>query len=261
MAFVPHSPPRETGNENVIIFQRKDWTNEGILLIWENERRSPPFVGTGARQLVPDTTMVMPNKTDRVVRVRKLYVTDAEGEPDVRASSDKLVHIARLEFEENGHVIDLDMDELQDQYPNWYRAAACFGALTAAANAATSAKDDAGNRADLTTMIDAAEDRANSFRSGEWSAETRTGPRTADLVAAYVASRKARNVTVSQDRQDALKAALLDGSMTAKGLCKDPGVELAYEQIKAQRAVDRANATAERLKAKGAVEVDLDSQF
>lgn len=196
------------------------------------------------------------DKTPRKVRVQKLYLSAESPKGDVRASVESLIHTARLQFKENGQVIDIDLDKLFDEHPNWARAAAAFGALTAAANAATSAKSETDGPPDLEDMITAAEDRVAEFEQGLWS-ESAAGPRTSDFVTAYVDSRQAAGINVPDHIVDALREKLASKALTPKKMLEDPKVRAAYAAIKARRAAERAAKAQE--KAEGAtLSTDLD---
>lgn len=196
------------------------------------------------------------DKAPRKVRVQKLYLSDESPKGDVRASVESLIHTARLVFKENGQVIDIDLDRLFDAHPNWARAAAAFGALTAAANAATSAKSEADGPPDFEDMISAAEQRVAEFEQGLWS-EAAVGPRTSDFVTAYIDSRAAAGIQVTERTIEALRERLASKSLTPKKMLEDVKVRAAYAAIKARRAAERAAKTQE--KAEGAtISTDLD---
>ena len=195
-------------------------------------------------------------KPVRFVRVQKVYISDEAPKGDVRASAEALIRKARLHFKENGHLMDLDLEAIGGEHPNWLYAAAAFGALTAAANAATSAKSETGGKPDLEDMISAAEDRFAMFRDGQWSAEA-AGPRTNDFVLAYVESRRAAGVNVTESTIDALRERLANETLTPKKMMEDPKVRAAYAAIKATRAAERAAQA--QAKAEGAqISTDLD---
>jgi len=179
-------------------------------------------------------------KPTRVVRVQKLYLSESSPKGDVRASVESLIHTARLQFKENGQIIDINLDDLFDRYPNWARAAAAFGALTAAANAATSARSaETEGPPDLEDMIAACEDRVEEFGRGLWSSEA-AGPRTNDFVTAYVQAREAAGVNVPEHLIEALREKLASKALTPAKMMKDQQVRAAYASIKAKRAAERA---------------------
>ena len=196
-------------------------------------------------------------ETDRPVRVRKLYISPEAPEGLVRASADSLISVARLLFVENGYKIDLDLDALSVEYPKWYRAAAAFGALTAAANAATSAKNlESGGRGELSDMIDAAKARVAEFQVGQWS-ESAAGPGFADLVGAYVQSRATNGIAVPETTIAALRDKLANKVLTPKALLADLTVAAAYAEIKVRKAQEHAAKAGEE--AEGAdASADLD---
>lgn len=217
--------------------------------------------GTASRQRESDMTMASVDTSERFkvsdggesgrpVRVRKLYITDANKTGDVRASADEPIRVASLLFVENGTRIDIDLDHMADQFPNWFRAAAAFGCLTAAANAATSAKKEDGTRGDLDDMINAAEDRVAQFLEGEWS-EGAAGPRVSDFVTAYVESRKVNGIVVPDAAIAALREKLSSKALTPKALLADLTVRREYHALKERRAAERAAKAAEAAQGAG----------
>ena len=195
-------------------------------------------------------------KEPRTVRVQKVYISADAPKGDVRASVESLIHTARLHFKENGYLMDLNLRAIGEEHPNWLYAAAAFGALTAAANAATSAKSETDTKPDLEDMISAAEDRFAMFRDGQWSAEA-AGPRTNDFVLAYIESRRAAGINVTESTIEALRERLANESLTPKKMMEDVKVRAAYQAIKARKAAERAAQAQE--KAEGAsISTDLD---
>lgn len=112
--------------------------------------------------------------------------------------------------------------------------ALAFGLNTVLGNA-VAGKD--GSPEELAAMI---QDRWDAIAEGEWS-EGREGPRLTLVIDAWAADFESRKGTPASEEQKAnLRAKLESEEYTTKDLLKDAGINAAYQNILAQRAIARA---------------------
>jgi hypothetical protein len=105
--------------------------------------------------------------------VSKRSFKTASGDYTARATTDSVG--GRLEFIENGHVIEFNLKDFDQKLLN---AAALWGIMTTLGNTF------GGIKGPVEDAIEAAEERLSVFQDGDWNAERQSGPRTSHIVTA-----------------------------------------------------------------------------
>lgn len=160
-------------------------------------------------------------------RVTKRFFIGDDGKPSARALPD--TQALRIEWQENGHVTNFDMTALSDEVTC---AAAAFGVMTSATNAAGGAED-------VDEAIDRCEDRLKTLLAGAWAAERETGPRVGDLVEAIARYQKSKGKTLADGWQERMAEQFSAKQLDAKAYEKDPAVRVHLLAIKKERADER----------------------
>lgn len=173
-------------------------------------------------------------------RAPKCERTFLDKEGNSHGRSFEAVHAVKFVFLETDHELVMGLDELPEGV---LRAAAAFGINTSVGNTfgAISDPDDA---------IEAAEERWETLKSGRWSAERETGPRTSDLIEAVCRAREERGQPVADDFRDNLRAKFADPAYV-KAVEGDPRIAVHVAAIRKERAEDRARKAQERAAAAG----------
>ncbi len=170
----------------------------------------------------------------RAVRIKRAFIDDAGNEePRVTAATSKV----ELRFVGLGKTLVCEMAKLSSEVLN---CAAAFGLSTAIGNAAGQIRDDA-------QAFDACESRLETLLDGQWAADSRTGPRTADLVEAWARYVIERGGNVDDAWRAARKSDIVEGKKSGDELLGNKKFKAHYEAVKfekAQAAMQAAQAEA-----------------
>ncbi len=167
--------------------------------------------------------------TSKREKVSRRTFLDASGAYTPRVGIDSIGF--KIELLESGAVVERSLADFEDGVKN---AAALFGLVTAITNTF-------GGISDPDEMAEVMEARLENLLSGEWTAERQTGPRTSDLLDAFVTFREKNGKPTSEDRKEQFLADLKAGTVKAKDLLADnPGLAAEHASIKAKRAAERA---------------------
>lgn len=173
-----------------------------------------------------DATSVEATRTRREVSKRSFR--SADGTYTSRANTSSVGF--RIEFVENGHVIEHSLSDFPEGVRN---AAAAFGLVTSITNTF------GGVKGPVEDAIEAAEDRLAVFLEGDWSAERQTGPRSSQLVEAFKALRDDHGLETTDDRI-AKFVEDLKNEEYAKTIMKDVQFAAKLQAIRAKAAAERA---------------------
>lgn len=174
-------------------------------------------------------------RTREAVTKRSFKDADGNYTPRVHAGSVGF----RIELLESGYVIEKD---LKDYPEDMIKAAALWGLVTNITNTI-------GNLKDSDEMAEAMESRSETIEGGEWTSGRESGPRTSDILEAYVAFRTKHGKDTSQERKDAFTNDIKNKVVTVKDLLKaEPGLAAEYAAIKARRSVERSDKMAAKAK-------------
>lgn len=172
--------------------------------------------------------------TSKREKVSQRTFKNKEGEYTSRVGTDSLGF--KVELLGSGAVIE---KQLKDFDPGIINAAALFGLVTSITNTF-------GGISDPDEMAEAMDARLETLLAGEWSAERQTGPRTSDLLEAYVAFRSKNGKDTDDAKRESFLNDLKSGAAKAKDLLNDnPGLAAEFAAIKARRAAERAAKAAE----------------
>lgn len=95
--------------------------------------------------------------------------------------------------------------------------------------------------------IEACEDRIATLEGGSWSSERQAGPRDSDLLDAWAAAREEQGAKADAEWRESVRQKLEAGEVTSKQLMANARIKAKLDAIRAQRAADRAKASAEKL--------------
>ena len=152
----------------------------------------------------------------------------------------------RIELVESGDAFEHLLSEFS---PGVISAAAAFGLVTSITNTVGGKSLSAEERKELM------QDRIDTLLDGEWSAERQSGPRSSQLLEAWVRVRTEAGKESTQEWKDKVSLELRDNPEKQKALLANPQVAAAYAAIKAEASIARAKRLAEKA---GASEVDTD---
>jgi hypothetical protein len=165
--------------------------------------------------------------------VSKRTFKKESGEYTSRVSTESIGF--KIELIESGHIVEYALRDFSDEV---IKAAALFGIVTSVTNAFGAIKDP-------DEMAEAMDNRLEALINGEWTSERETGPRTSDILEAYIAFRAKHGKDTTQANQDKFLANLKDGSTTLKDLlASEAGLAAEYAAIKAKRIIERADKAA-----------------
>lgn len=165
--------------------------------------------------------------------VSKRSFLNAEGEYTPRVSTDSLGF--KIELVETGHTVEHKLADFSTEVLN---AAALFGLVTSVTNTFGGLKDP-------NEMAEAMGDRLAALLEGEWSSERETGPRTSDILDAYIAFRAKHGKDTSEDNKEKFLNSLKSKATTVKDLlASETGLAAEYYAIKARRVAERADKKA-----------------
>jgi hypothetical protein len=143
----------------------------------------------------------------------------------------------RIELVESGDVFEHLLAEFS---PGVIAAAAAFGLVTSITNTVGGKSLSAEERKELM------QDRIDTLLEGEWSAERQSGPRSSQLLEAWVRVRTEAGKESTQEWKDKVSIELRDNPEKQKALLANPQVAAAYAAIKAEASIARAKRLAEK---------------
>lgn len=171
----------------------------------------------------------------RAVRIKRAFIDEAGNEePRVTPQT----RVVELRFVGLGKTLACEMDKLTQEVLN---CAAAFGLSTAIGNAAGQIRDDK-------QAFEACESRLETLLDGQWASDSRTGPRTADLVEAWARYVLERGGKVDDAWRAARKADIVEGRKSGDELLGNKKFKAHYEAVKfekAQAAMQAAQAEAD----------------
>ena len=179
--------------------------------------------------------MAMDNEVTGRTRaaVSKRTFKNEAGEYTPRVNTDS--NGFRVELVETGHISEKSLSDFPQEIIN---AAALFGLVTSITNTFGGLKD-------ADEMAEAMDSRIELLMSGEWSGDRETGPRTSDILEAYVAFRAKHGKETSQENQDKFLNNLKTKAVVLKDLlASETGLAAEYYAIKARRVAERAKLKA-----------------
>lgn len=184
----------------------------------------------------------------RQEKTKRVFIND-EGESTPRAHLNSVS--GQVTFVGSGEVLAFSWDDFT---PEVQRAAGLFGIMTSVTNTV--------GRAGMSEadMVQAATDRLGTLLDGEWSSDTRSGPRTSDLIEAVRRAYAERNMELSEEKEAKIKAKLSDektGSDYRNDLLGRTLIRAHFEAIKAERAQARAAKAQEEARSGNADDLDI----
>lgn len=177
---------------------------------------------------------------------REFYATG--GEKSARAGLESVGVVLRLAGVDDWS-LDIPYDSLT---PEVARAAALFGVVTTVTNTI-------GKRGMTTDeMIEALEARAETLMNGVWTAERASGPRTSDVLLAFVRYRESKGVATDDAWKASMAKRLVDDPDFAADVKSRPAIAVLVETIKLERQQERiAKAKAKATEAPAVDDADL----
>ncbi len=160
---------------------------------------------------------------------------DTDGKVHSRAvgSATKVIH----KWKETGDELVMDLSKLSDDMKV---CAIAFGISQVVGNAY-------GGETDASEAYDKGESRWETIVSGSWSTERVTGPRTGDILEAYVQAYLSAGKPVTDEWKAKIAGMLESGEITIKGSLENTRIRAAFDAIKLKRAQDRAAKSAAAL--------------
>lgn len=186
--------------------------------------------------MATDTTSEAAATTKKARNVENYYISK-DGSKSPRPQPD-VVGFGK-KFLGNGIVLE---KMLQDFPQPVLAQASAFGLQQVLQNAYGAATDD-DERADM------ADARLETLLGGSWAADRQSGPRSSDLIDAWAAARAEGGKPVTDEWKDQQRQKLESGEVTAKDLQNNVRIKAKLDAIKAERAAERAKASAEALAA------------
>lgn len=178
---------------------------------------------------VTDTT----EEAGRNKKSRRWFVNEA-GDRSPRVSTESTGFVIEI-LDEAGEVAETLRADLGQFQKGVRNAAALFGLVTSITNTFGSSK------LSLDDAIEAAQGRLETLQEGTWSSDRQAGPRTSDIVEAYIAYRKANDRDTPAEKVASFRADIESGKVKVPDLLKDnPGLNAEYLAIKSRRAAERA---------------------
>lgn len=168
---------------------------------------------------------------ERERKTKRLFI-NAQGEKTPRAKADSIA--GEVTLVGSGDTLRFEFSELTE---GMARAAALWGIMTNITNTI--------GKKGLSTdeMWDAIESRWETIRGGNWTTDSKTGPRDSDVLLAAERYQKERGKEFGENEQAAMRAKLADekdGGDYRKRLLSNPRFKAHFEAIKAERAAARA---------------------
>lgn len=188
--------------------------------------------------------------------LKRLYRNRGDAEATKDLGPD--VQYVIIETINGGHRIEADMalifPEGHFPPPCMGLAATAFGLNTVLGNAvAGKDKDDPRAVADLIRA------RWDSIRDGEWS-EGRQGPQLKDALAAWAMDAVNRGKTVTPDSIAKMRAKIVSGEATVKGLLDNPNIQVCYQQVLLRKQQERLQEAEAKLATPSASQVVFDPE-
>lgn len=193
-----------------------------------------------------ETTQVAEGR-DR--KSRRFFTAEGK-EPTSRATPESTGFV--IQVLDGEKVLKSFTHELSD-FPEGVRnAAALFGFITSITNTFGSAKISPDEACELV------EARLETLLEGEWSSERTTGPRSSDILEAYVAYRAANGRETTEAKRQQFLADIKSKTIVVKDLLEEePALKAELDAIKAKRAAERAQASKEAAMGKAPKESSL----
>lgn len=166
--------------------------------------------------------------------VQNLYV-DKKGERFMRPPKD-VVRIVK-KFIASGHEETLELKDLSQES---LLQAAAFGLHQVGQNAYGAAADE-DEKIDMLTA------RWETILGGDWASDRQVGPRTSDLLNAFIRGYTAKNGRAPTDEWVDQKRQQLSDESVAKEVQKRPAIKAQLDAIKAERAAERAKKSMEAI--------------
>ncbi len=163
--------------------------------------------------------------------VSNLYI-DKAGKSYSRPPVD-VVKIVKV-FKESGHKEEITLGDLTNEM---LLQAAAFGLHQVGQNAYGAAEDE-------DEKIEKLGKRWENILAGQWASDRESGPRTSDLLNAFIRGYTAKNGGAPSDEWIETKRAQIQDPAVAKELQKRPAIKAQLDAIKAERAAERAKASA-----------------
>jgi hypothetical protein len=184
-----------------------------------------------------DTTQVTKTRDNR----SKRSFFNAEGKYTPRASTDAIGF--KIDILDGDEVVETIEQRLEDFAPEVVNAAALFGFVTSITNTF------GGMKGDVQEMVDAANERLGVFLEGDWTGESKSGPRTSHALEAFVELRADGGIETSEERKAKFIADIkADDKMVARLVKEDAAFAAKLAAIKNRAAEKRATELAEKAK-------------